>query len=252
MKYKVLVVPDLHGKTLWKEKADPSRYDKIVFIGDYCDDFFVEDEDIINNLRDIIQFRKDNPDKVVLLLGNHDIQYYYGDHGVLYRCSGFRRSYEATMKHIFAADRDLFQVAYKLGDHLFTHAGISEQWWESASAYIDRHAELIGSTDKVKDIDKILNHIHQDSKDQYILHTVGYLRGGSGWGGPTWADLRETSGGIAPPGIHQVVGHSKINTVSETNVFAGETKEDRSITYVDCLDTRKDVFYEKEIEANDI
>ena len=71
---KTLTVGDLHGKDVWKE-IDTIRYDKIIFVGDYVDCFTTSNVEIKHNLEQIIRYKKDNMDKVVLLLGNHDVQY---------------------------------------------------------------------------------------------------------------------------------------------------------------------------------
>lgn len=69
---RIQTIGDIHGRTCWKNLIDLSC-DKIVFVGDYVDDYWpVTDEQIIENLLDIIQFKKDYADKVILLLGNHE------------------------------------------------------------------------------------------------------------------------------------------------------------------------------------
>ena len=35
---KIISIGDLHGKDVWKQ-IDPANYDKIIFVGDYTDDF---------------------------------------------------------------------------------------------------------------------------------------------------------------------------------------------------------------------
>ena len=51
------------------------NYDKVVFLGDYVDSFTISNIASYENLKDIIRLKKRDPNKVVLLLGNHDIQY---------------------------------------------------------------------------------------------------------------------------------------------------------------------------------
>lgn len=74
---KILIVPDVHGRTFWhKAKEMISSVDKVVFLGDYLDPYPLEEitgEQAIEEFKDIIQFKKDNMDKVILLLGNHKI-----------------------------------------------------------------------------------------------------------------------------------------------------------------------------------
>ena len=75
---KIIVVPDVHGRTHWKKAASKLTFgevDEIVFVGDYFDSFNINGEDQINNFLDIIEFQKNNLDRVTLLTGNHDLQY---------------------------------------------------------------------------------------------------------------------------------------------------------------------------------
>jgi hypothetical protein len=71
------------------------------------------------------------------------------------------------------------------------------------------------------------------------LYDAGIERGGFGYGGPLWADLKETFSDMLH-GYYQVVGHTcveEIRTVSYTG---------RSMTYADVL-TVKEQFYEIDI-----
>ena len=74
---KILIIPDVHGRTFWhKAKEMIDSVDKVVFLGDYLDPYPSEGittEQAIEEFKDIIQFKKDNMDKVILLLGNHKI-----------------------------------------------------------------------------------------------------------------------------------------------------------------------------------
>ena len=72
--FKINVIPDIHCKNIWKKFIQETS-DLIVFLGDYVDSFTHSNTEMINNLNDIIQFKLDNTDKVITLLGNHDIAY---------------------------------------------------------------------------------------------------------------------------------------------------------------------------------
>lgn len=69
---KIRVIGDLHGRDWWKRKVETGDSDLNIFLGDYVDSYTVSDEQIINNLLDIIEFKKSYEDKVILLLGNHE------------------------------------------------------------------------------------------------------------------------------------------------------------------------------------
>ena len=101
---KIIVVPDLHGKTVWKQ-IEPLNYDKIVYIGDYLDSWTATNQEIENNLLDIIELKKKYPDKVILLLGNHELSYSFYPN---FRCAGFRPEARPTLEHILNENKKLY------------------------------------------------------------------------------------------------------------------------------------------------
>lgn len=231
---RILVIPDLHGKSRWKYAVEQLTFDKVVFVGDYTDCFYHTNNDIIENLRNVVEFAMQT--KSILLMGNHDLQYAYsaGPSDVNYRCSGYRPEIAFMLRHIFESNKSLFQVCYlepntKL---LFSHAGISSKWWKSVSQQLIEQ-DWIADVDTIADI---LNKTNQTS-NQYLLHVVGWSRGGSKpAGGLTWADKTETQSGIIK-GYHQIVGHTPVPAIETCKKISGTLHTDRSITYTDCLDT---------------
>ena len=82
MKQKLLIIPDVHGRTFWKEALESDNYKKVIFLGDYVDPYWFEGIDnftAIFNFKDILSQKTKDPDRIVLLLGNHDLSY-YSDH----------------------------------------------------------------------------------------------------------------------------------------------------------------------------
>lgn len=72
MKY--LVLGDIHGRTIWKDIIAKENPDKIIFLGDYVSTHDgIPAEQQMSNLEDILNYKDENPDKVVLLRGNHKI-----------------------------------------------------------------------------------------------------------------------------------------------------------------------------------
>lgn len=218
---KHIIIGDLHGKDCWRE-INIKKYDKVVFLGDYVDSFTISDFAIYENLKNIISLRKRNPNKVVLLLGNHDIQYLYFPR---FQCSGFRPTMQSQLTSLFNNNKNIFQIAYQKENYIFSHAGITNSWYNEFLR--------IPILEKIKDendtLADLLNKVDQTGQ-RYILHTAGYFRGGDGNGGVTWADKKETTTDMLK-GYHQVVGHTVIKEV-ETIRYT-----DRSITYIDVLDT---------------
>ncbi len=68
-----VVISDLHGKDVWKKIVSKENFDKVVFLGDYFDSYDIPYDKQMENFKKIIKFKKKNKDKVVILLGNHDL-----------------------------------------------------------------------------------------------------------------------------------------------------------------------------------
>jgi hypothetical protein len=210
-KMKILTFGDIHGYDFWK-KYDFTKYDKVIFVGDYVDDYLQNDFDIIDNLKQIIETKKKNIDKVVLLWGNHDLQYLFLDNNK-FACSGFRTSYSIIINSIFQENKKLFQAAFEYNGYLWTHAGVSEQWYNYSKPYVDKFE---GKEDGLANT---LNNMF-DSHLINMLAMVGPIRGGSDrCGGIFWADIRELVGQNQAKKFylcgHQIVGHNCVKKIIE-------------------------------------
>lgn len=72
---KILVLGDTHGRPFWKEIIEKENPDKIIFLGDYVSTHEgISAEQQLSNLEEILTYKENNPDKVILLRGNHKIQ----------------------------------------------------------------------------------------------------------------------------------------------------------------------------------
>lgn len=73
---KICVIGDIHGRSNW-QKIDLSSYDRVVFMGDYLDpyDYNTTCVDIWDNFQKILELKKKDPLKIILLFGNHDYHY---------------------------------------------------------------------------------------------------------------------------------------------------------------------------------
>lgn len=225
---KTITIGDIHGRSDWQE-IDPTKYDKIIFVGDYVDSHTISDIDIITNLLNIIRFKKDNMDKVVLLLGNHDLQYLFNPDE--YWCSGYRFHIYNQLHQIFNDDKELFQMAFQYDDTIWTHAGIHDGWYRFHFRYTK------GDTLA----DKLNNAFYENYKS---LFNVGHIRGGYNHeGGPFWADILELRS--APfKKMNQIVGHNRVKEITKIN------KYDKEIVFVDILENEstETKFYEKEFK----
>jgi hypothetical protein len=124
---KLVAIGDIHGRDYWKQIIDQEQdADMFVFVGDYFDSFTIKGADQINNFLDIIEFKKQSKVPVILLIGNHDYHYYPGieDNGT----SGYQTLMAPSIKHVIDDNKQHLQVAYQVGEFVFTHAGLSSEW----------------------------------------------------------------------------------------------------------------------------
>lgn len=230
----MLIIGDLHGSSCW-ENVNAEKYHQVIFLGDYVDGFDKTDTEIYENLKKLISFKEKHPDRVILLLGNHDIQYL---HFPAYRCSGFRPSLQMQLTDLFHQYQNCFQVAWQVQNYLFTHAGVSATWYQQFIA-LPIIADLIKEPGSLADL---LNKAEASSKRDF-LHRAGYLRGGEGYGGITWADKAELENDLLP-GYHQFVGHTPVPWPIERKNDANT-----SVFFLDVLHT---TVYFHELEIPDI
>lgn len=273
-KMKIMSIGDIHGRNTWKKaifgsiadynhwrneiangakEAFEDQYpnlqtmDKIIFVGDYVDSFDVSNVDMKLNLEEIIHLKREYPDKIVLLIGNHDVQYIV-PHQI---CSGYRPEMKYDFEDIFRKNDDCFQLAYyheteadedgRKKRTLWTHAGVTQGWLRSAKGLFEvptfKHKEDFKDADLLR-IDELLNKMWQYRLG--ILFNVDSDSGGmSQWAGPVWVRPRRLSW-EALEGFDQVIGHTPQRTIKTqiTDNASESTRTDMidTIYLIDCLE----------------
>jgi len=269
MKLRTITIPDLHGKEYWKE-INPDGYDKIIFLGDYMDAAYRNISDIkfgdglndrvmvdakrgrthaelMYNLNEIINFKEKYTDKVILLIGNHELPYiYYLRNNSLYRsvmCSGHRYTIAPQVSMMINDNFDKFQAMYQIKNVLWSHAGLTQEAYNTyfKSRIGDRFDILTEEINKLF----ILNDLD--------LHRVPDLRGGyHKHGSITWADRREWNAETYKLPFMQIVGHTPcadITYLYEDGTMTNDILDKNPIViFTDILD-RKVKFFEYEIEV---
>ena len=121
---KTLILGDTHGRSNWKLAIHQEQPGRVIFIGDYFDSFEFSGVEQIDNFKQIIQYKTDNPQvEVVLLIGNHD-HHYFPEIGYT-GTSGYQAGVGHSITQVIDENRHHLQIAYGFGDYLFTHAGVS-------------------------------------------------------------------------------------------------------------------------------
>lgn len=126
---KTVVLGDTHGTSFWKLITHIENPDRVIFIGDYFDSFDIKLDEQLNNFLDILEYKKSSGVDVVLLIGNHDHHYFpeVGDTGT----SGYQRVGSFQIGHVLDDNRENLQMAYKMDEFLFSHAGVSAKFMDS-------------------------------------------------------------------------------------------------------------------------
>lgn len=202
---KVLVIGDVHGRDLWKTLIK-TNWDHCVFIGDYFDSFDIKGTVQYENFNEILKFKRSNPDKVTLLVGNHDISYLDS----FCQCSGYQNHIAYLIKTVLeplVASGEI-QACKVIGDHIFTHAGITKTWYDKYQ--IDELIEsMSGLEEAINELlkAKVRAFCFQDPPPKMSIRSISYY-GDNIWQSPMWVrpdSLIEDK----IDGYVQVVGHTQ-------------------------------------------
>lgn len=226
---RLLAVGDLHGNNCWEE-IDVNQYDRIIFIGDYVDNASRSNEQIVSNLSSLIALKARFPEKIVLLLGNHDIQYLYFPR---FRCSEFNARLQPVLSGLFRRYIGWWLFAWEYKRFLFSHAGLSNAYFN----WLSNKLQDRNMYEKVVGLANNLNRLQFFSAEE-LLFTVGQARGGTDpHGGPLWADLSETMNDPLE-GYRQIAGHTPT-----PHVITHQVNPRTSITYINVLE-QEQTFYD--------
>ena len=212
---RTLVFGDIHGRLIWEDIIKKEKdINKIVFLGDYVTTHeSISDEQQLFNFENILTYKEDNPEKVILLRGNHDLwKFSWGD------CTP-RPSSWLKKKLLFNFNQfsRLSQWVYIQDNIIFSHAGVSQVWLDNNNL-------------KLEDINK------QEWSEIFGFTPNRYsdYYGESPTQPPTW---------IRPqillycgiPGYNQIVGH----TPCISKIFSAKfTEFDRDLWLCDALEKR--------------
>lgn len=224
----IYIVPDVHGRKFWKVLKDLKTDKPIVFLGDYLDPYGFEGitpDDAIEDFKEILEFKKEHPDQVTLLLGNHDCEYALSKRICNCRCDNM--NYQ-EIQDMFRNNWDWFNMTYEFENNgtkwLLSHAGVHYAWLEDWSY----------TSDDIKNFNSLLN--KKDQKFIASLESVSPERGGFDRAGSiVWSDILEylslpEEKQAATGYDRQVCGHTYLN---------GSPLTFDSITCIDC----QKVFY---------
>lgn len=218
----MIIIPDVHGRRFWKEAIKEKQKDeKIIFLGDYLDPYnyefdpvtqtYITKESAFENFKEIIEYAKDNPDDVILLLGNHDTEYFLNTPD----CR-MDNIHQWEIYNYFLLNIEMFKLGYYLAEpgskivYTFSHSCLTKDWVEFNSSYFGEITTPIEVIDRLNE--SLKNNLDVISSLSPILSQIGAARWGDYmFGSIIWADVSEfnlqTSGWGT--GFHQIFGHTQ-------------------------------------------
>ena len=126
---KIVVFGDIHGRLEWYDVVQQENPDLTIFLGDYVSTHEgISADQQCGNLEDILNFKQEYPDKVILLRGNHDMQhlgYSWAE------CSGLNRTVRDWMMTIKDRFLEMTQWVHTQDGIVFSHAGVSKVWMQN-------------------------------------------------------------------------------------------------------------------------
>lgn len=219
---KIIVIGDIHGRDVWKSIIEQEpQADHIIFIGDYLDSFDVGVNKQIKNFKEILYYKKNNFDKVTLLLGNHDYHY-------LPECIARRETYSGFKNTISRKGSQLVLdsilnneiIGCKIiDDFLFSHAGITSTWCTN---------NYINTKSLESDINQaIINRrsIFGFAETSPLVPRFSNPYGDDKYQGPLWVRPKSLITDQLP-GYTHIVGHTVHDSITKQG----------GVYFIDCLD----------------
>lgn len=227
---KTIVIGDIHGRAVWKQIVYTQKWDKVIFLGDYFDSLDIPPELQIINFQEIVKFKEENDDKVVLLIGNHD-EHYFPFMGYS-STSGYNWKFAPFIGHLLSAYKDLLKMAHAENDVLFSHAGVGKTFLEENYYTLPKDYKFDSAGDIADKVNEIWKHKPLCFKFNGLNGT-----GDDTWQTPIWIrpkslliDTREIRKNFI-----QVVGHTRVTKID----IKGKATGGRYY-FIDSLGTSKE------------
>jgi len=222
---KNIVVGDLHGNVNLANEILENFWlttDHIIFVGDYFDSFDFSVETQIKLIELLLDAQKRDPEKIVMLAGNHELSYLIPG----MRCSGHNNILSKWLYESGTASylQEKLKTWVHINGWLITHAGVSLNWIP------DGYREM--------DVVEFLKIAENSEND--LIYQIGRSRGGfHPCGGPFWCDFWHEFRPIA--GVKQIFGHTSYRPakLELDNVGILELYENQFL--IDCLLYHKEV-----------
>ena len=201
---KTLIIGDIHGRDTWEKILQKNTDAKrVIFIGDYFDNHLIPYTKQIENFNKIVQFKAQHIIEVIMLIGNHD-HHYFPD-VIKDNMAKYASAESQSVITTISAARHNLQMAFQMGNILFTHAGVGK-------TFLDR--EIGPGSWNVDNLANDINALFRVNPKAFKFKGFN----------PTGEDIGQTPIWIRPTSlmldaislknkIIQVVGHTPMETI---------------------------------------
>jgi hypothetical protein len=213
---KTLIIPDIHTNYKLAEKIIlEENADKIVFLGDYFDEFY-DNASIAQNTAEWLKESLNKPNRIHLF-GNHDVNYAFHDDS--YKCSGYSAGKDIAINSVLKTeDWKKLSLFTWVGSWLCSHAGVHPYWYSNQNIPFKEY--LSNQCEAALDL-------AFSNKPAHPLLRAGKSRWGSEVvGGIIWCDIDEFA---LIENVNQIFGHTKVR---EETWFINDGQNSRNV----CID----------------
>ena len=215
---KVAVIGDIHGTTKFLDcykniQENDADVDKIIVLGDWFDPYVDIDLDtMIERYNEFVKIWKSD-DRIISILGNHDIAGYILHNERTSRTLRFGK-FKQKLTDVIEPNLSESYLTYKIGDYIFSHAGVSQKWLDDIN-YTDSNY-----------VNDIMNCKKGWTEDELYDICTFYQFDWSNCGD----DEHQSCVWIRPKslynsaidGYHQVVGHTRLEDITKLPLKNGK------------------------------
>ena len=229
---KTIIIGDVHGRDQWKQiVAQEKDADTVIFLGDYFDSFDISAVEQMHNFKEIVEFKEtsftnagtedQHKTRVIMLIGNHD--YHYFPEINESSTSGYQTRMAMVIKQLIGENRQHLEVAHRMDEFVFSHAGISSEWLDdTVTDWTEQNM-----VDKINELFKYTP-LSLDYRS-FKMFSATEWSGASGYGnetyqGPMWIRpkaLMSANKDTLRKKIIQVVGHTYQNEIDKEGKATG-------------------------------
>jgi predicted MPP superfamily phosphohydrolase len=207
---RIISIGDLHGKNHWEKVINKYDFDLLIFVGDYFDNLSgISNKEEILNFKNLLKYKEKYPDKVIILIGNHELHYLKG---INEKYSGFQTIHKYDIQDILeeALSKNYLKACHLEDNFLFSHAGVTKTWLNNVGY------------DYEEKIDIFINDLFK-YKPQNFKFTIGNNLSGYGddiCQSPLWVRPNSLIKDCVD-GYNQVVGHTEDYQITsiDNNLF---------------------------------